>query len=91
MHKYQPRIHVIKKKDTMDACVDVERPCSERTTFSFPETVFTTVTAYQNQQVKKQRNGIPGIPGREGERGREGVCSEKKNNCKENNMTPNVR
>ncbi|XP_031557744.1 T-box transcription factor TBX15-like isoform X2 [Actinia tenebrosa] len=53
MHKYQPRIHVIKKKDTIDACVDVERPCSERTTFSFPETVFTTVTAYQNQQITR--------------------------------------
>ena len=52
MHKYQPRIHIIKKKDTSDTvAVDVERPSSLKKTFLFPDTVFTTVTAYQNQQV----------------------------------------
>lgn len=53
MHKYQPRIHIIKKKDTSDTvAVDVEKPSSLRKTFVFPDTVFTTVTAYQNQQVQ---------------------------------------
>ena len=51
MHKYQPRIHVIKKKDTSDVNLDVKRPSAERKTFTFPDTVFITVTAYQNQQV----------------------------------------
>ncbi len=54
MHKYQPRIHIIKKKDTSDTvAVDVERPSSMKKTFVFPDTVFTTVTAYQNQQVTR--------------------------------------
>lgn len=52
MHKYQPRVHIIKKKDTSDTvAVDIERPSSLKKTFVFPDTVFTTVTAYQNQQV----------------------------------------
>lgn len=54
MHKYQPRIHIIKKKDTSDTvAVDVEKPSSLRKTFVFPDTVFTTVTAYQNQQITR--------------------------------------
>ena len=57
MHKYQPRIHIIKKKDTSDTvAVDVERPSSLKKTFLFPDTVFTTVTAYQNQQVSPLLN-----------------------------------
>ena len=56
MHKYQPRIHILKKKDTTDATLDVDRPSSLKKTFTFPETVFTTVTAYQNQQVGRQAN-----------------------------------
>uniref|UniRef100_A0A4W6CHP1 T-box transcription factor TBX20 n=1 Tax=Lates calcarifer TaxID=8187 RepID=A0A4W6CHP1_LATCA len=39
MHKYQPRVHIIKKKDHTFR------------TFVFVETVFTAVTAYQNQLV----------------------------------------
>lgn len=52
MHKYQPRVHVIRKE-----CGDELSPVKAVPTgdgvqaFSFPETVFTTVTAYQNQQV----------------------------------------
>lgn len=52
MHKYQPRVHVIRKE-----CGDELSPSKAVPTgdgvkaFSFPETVFTTVTAYQNQQV----------------------------------------
>lgn len=51
MHKYQPRIHIIKKKDPSDVTLDMERSSALKRTFVFPDTVFTTVTAYQNQQV----------------------------------------
>ena len=57
MHKYQPRIHVIKKKDLTsgkpDQVNDLEKDNSnaESKTFVFHETEFITVTAYQNQQV----------------------------------------
>uniref|UniRef100_A0A8D3D143 T-box domain-containing protein n=1 Tax=Scophthalmus maximus TaxID=52904 RepID=A0A8D3D143_SCOMX len=40
MHKYKPRVHIIRHDPRMDL-------------FSFPETEFTTVTAYQNQQITK--------------------------------------
>lgn len=54
MHKYQPRIHVIKKKDPSDAAsMDMERSSALKKTFLFPDTVFTTVTAYQNQQITR--------------------------------------
>eukprot|EP00094_Tigriopus_californicus_P011487 TCALIF_11092-PA protein Name:"Similar to TBX18 T-box transcription factor TBX18 (Homo sapiens)" AED:0.06 eAED:0.06 QI:0/0.85/0.75/0.87/0.85/0.75/8/2523/452 len=56
MHKYIPRIHVqplsadqIKSGSTMEALLDIDQSVS----FTFPETVFTTVTAYQNQQITK--------------------------------------
>lgn len=58
MHKYQPRIHVIKKKDSTAASKeqvnDLEQDTSnaESKTFVFHETEFITVTAYQNQQVR---------------------------------------
>ena len=58
MHKYQPRIHIIKKKDSgqvvkTDQVNDLEQDTSnaESKTFVFHETEFITVTAYQNQQV----------------------------------------
>ena len=45
MHKYQPvvvvRLSCQEKKETFSA------------TFTFPQTKFTTVTAYQNQQITK--------------------------------------
>ncbi|XP_074595373.1 uncharacterized protein LOC141850610 isoform X1 [Brevipalpus obovatus] len=53
MHKYQPRIHLVLRRDgTCDSPVtDLE---NERyRTFVFPETVFTAVTAYQNQLITK--------------------------------------
>jgi len=54
MHKYQPRIHIIKKKDPSEAVsMDMERSCALKKTFMFPDTVFTTVTAYQNQQITR--------------------------------------
>uniref|UniRef100_A0A4W5M039 T-box domain-containing protein n=1 Tax=Hucho hucho TaxID=62062 RepID=A0A4W5M039_9TELE len=52
MHKYQPRVHVIQKERGEDLSPVRAVPQGDRTrTLSFPETVFTTVTAYQNQQV----------------------------------------
>lgn len=53
MHKYQPRVHVIRKECGEELSPVRAVPAGEGTrTFSFPETVFTTVTAYQNQQVQ---------------------------------------
>lgn len=52
MHKYQPRVHVIRKDCGDDLSPVKPIPSGEGVkAFSFPETVFTTVTAYQNQQV----------------------------------------
>lgn len=54
MHKYQPRIHVICKDFSSDLSPTKPVPTGDGVkTFHFPETVFTTVTAYQNQQVIK--------------------------------------
>jgi T-box protein 6 len=41
MHKYMPRIHVVKTSDIMALS------CSPTATFTFPETEFIAVTAYQ--------------------------------------------
>ncbi|KAJ8253428.1 hypothetical protein GJAV_G00212830 [Gymnothorax javanicus] len=55
MHKYQPRVHVIRKDFSSDLSPTKPVPSGEGVrTFSFPETVFTTVTAYQNQQGEVQ-------------------------------------
>ena len=40
MHKYQPVIEISSREDQRFSA-----------SFSFPQTIFTTVTAYQNQQV----------------------------------------
>ncbi|KAM3176872.1 hypothetical protein ACTXT7_005641 [Hymenolepis weldensis] len=45
MHKYQPRFHLIKAKDV------IRLPYSSFRTFTFPETVFIAVTAYQNDKI----------------------------------------
>ncbi|CAH1957761.1 unnamed protein product [Acanthoscelides obtectus] len=48
MHKYQPRIHLVKRNEGASGnIVDLEN--EEYKTFIFPETIFTAVTAYQNQ------------------------------------------
>ncbi|XP_056419229.1 T-box transcription factor TBX18 [Hyla sarda] len=54
MHKYQPRVHVI-RKDCGDELSPVKPiPVGEgEKAFTFPETIFTTVTAYQNQQITR--------------------------------------
>ena len=52
MHRYQPRIHLILRRNaqTFNSAVnDLEQELHR--TFVFPETVFTAVTAYQNQLV----------------------------------------
>ncbi|KAM8855472.1 T-box transcription factor TBX15 [Spinachia spinachia] len=54
MHKYQPRVHVIRKDFSSELSQNKAVPSGEGVkTFSFPETVFTTVTAYQNQQITR--------------------------------------
>ncbi|KAL7865746.1 hypothetical protein SRHO_G00109930 [Serrasalmus rhombeus] len=54
MHKYQPRVHVIRKDFSSELSPTKPVPNGEGVkTFSFPETVFTTVTAYQNQQITR--------------------------------------
>ncbi|KAM3844010.1 T-box transcription factor TBX15 [Vipera latastei] len=54
MHKYQPRIHVICKDFSSDLSPTKPVPTGDGVkTFHFPETVFTTVTAYQNQQITR--------------------------------------
>ncbi|KAL0963595.1 hypothetical protein UPYG_G00308370 [Umbra pygmaea] len=54
MHKYQPRVHVIRKDFSSDLSPTKLVPSGEGVkSFSFPETVFTTVTAYQNQQITR--------------------------------------
>ncbi|XP_069091690.1 T-box transcription factor TBX18 [Pleurodeles waltl] len=54
MHKYQPRVHVIRKECGEDLSPVKPVPSKEGVkAFSFPETIFTTVTAYQNQQITR--------------------------------------
>ncbi|KAL5112490.1 T-box transcription factor TBX2-B [Taenia crassiceps] len=45
MHKYQPRFYLIKAKDV------IRLPFTSFHSFSFPETVFIAVTAYQNEMI----------------------------------------
>ena len=52
MHRYQPRVHLVRRfeSDTARPIVDLER--EQFRTYVFPETIFTAVTAYQNQLVR---------------------------------------
>jgi T-box. len=50
MHRYQPRIHLIKWRDQGTPITDLE--LEQYRTYVFPESVFTAVTAYQNQLVR---------------------------------------
>ncbi|XP_060081063.1 T-box transcription factor TBX20-like [Ylistrum balloti] len=52
MHKYQPRIHIVKKKATTPNTI-TNLEGEEYRTFVYPETVFIAVTAYQNQLITK--------------------------------------
>lgn len=46
MHRYKPRFHVIQSDDVYNTRWGLLQ------VFSFPETEFTAVTAYQNEKVK---------------------------------------
>lgn len=49
MHRYQPRFHVVYVDPAPDSCLNAHRNfCS----FSFPQTRFMAVTAYQNHRVR---------------------------------------
>lgn len=45
MHRYKPRFHIVQADDLFSVRWSIFQ------VFSFPETVFTSVTAYQNEQV----------------------------------------
>jgi hypothetical protein len=50
MHRFQPRIYlVIRPEGATGPIVDLEREYYRN--YIFPETIFTAVTAYQNQLV----------------------------------------
>ena len=52
MHKYQPRIHIVKCQiDQPAALQHFEKNSDNFSTHIFDETQFMSVTAYQNQQV----------------------------------------
>ncbi|XP_022238392.1 T-box transcription factor TBX20-like [Limulus polyphemus] len=54
MHKYQPRIHLVKLRSDHSNPPHITDLETEQTrTYVFPETVFTAVTAYQNQLITK--------------------------------------
>ncbi|KAF6215125.1 hypothetical protein GE061_009874 [Apolygus lucorum] len=53
MHKYQPRIHLVKWRESSSSAPisDLEQEMFK--TFVYPEAIFTAVTAYQNQLITK--------------------------------------
>lgn len=52
MHRYQPRVHLVRRVEGNNApFADLE--AEQFRTYVFPETVFTAVTAYQNQLITK--------------------------------------
>ncbi|XP_020606402.1 T-box transcription factor TBX20-like isoform X1 [Orbicella faveolata] len=51
MHKYQPRVHIIRKRDHTASVINLKS--EEMKTFTFPETNFIGVTAYQNQLITR--------------------------------------
>lgn len=54
LHKYQPRLHIVEV--TEDGVEDLNEP-SKTQTFTFSETQFIAVTAYQNTDVS-----VPNVP-----------------------------
>lgn len=54
MHRYQPRIHLVRlTPEQRIPTSPKELQEVDHKTFVFPETVFTAVTAYQNQLITK--------------------------------------
>lgn len=52
MHRYQPRLHIVKTNDL------IKIPWSPIKTFIFKETQFIAVTAYQNEKVIKSFSSL---------------------------------
>ncbi|PSN37495.1 hypothetical protein C0J52_23516 [Blattella germanica] len=52
MHKYLPRVHILQTTD-LDTPPEQQARVEKALTYTFPETTFTTVTAYQNQQITR--------------------------------------
>lgn len=52
LHKYQPRLHVVEVNE--DGTEDTSQPGRVQT-FTFTETQFVAVTAYQNTDVRRFR------------------------------------
>lgn len=50
MHRYTPRLHVVQ---TDKAAEDIKLPVSSAVTFTFPQTEFMAVAAYQNSQFSQ--------------------------------------
>lgn len=59
LHKYQPRLHVVEVNE--DGTEDTNQPGRVQT-FTFPETQFIAVTAYQNTDVKSSLVYFPRGP-----------------------------
>lgn len=77
LHKYQPRLHVVEVNE--DGTEDTNQPGRVQT-FTFPETQFIAVTAYQNTDVKSSlvycAHGSPRSPQGPPQRpGRPGCCA----------------
>ena len=54
MHRFQPRIYlVVRPEGANHPITDIEQ--EKYRTYIFPETIFTAVTAYQNQLVSFER------------------------------------
>lgn len=54
MHRYQPRIHLVRCRHTDDNNLHIsDLQKEEYKTFIFPEAIFTAVTAYQNQLITR--------------------------------------
>ncbi|OAF64856.1 putative T-box protein 11 [Intoshia linei] len=71
MHKYHPRVHIVKVSDYMNTVYGSFR------TYVFPETTFIAVTAYQNDKVTKLK--INNNPFAKGFREVNGIKREKRN------------
>jgi len=62
MHRYQPRIHLIRCRHTDDSSLHItDLQKEEHKTFIFPEAIFTAVTAYQNQLVSPDSSNTQSI------------------------------
>lgn len=59
LHKYQPRLHVVEVNE--DGTEDTNQPGRVQT-FTFPETQFIAVTAYQNTDVRRSPQGAAASP-----------------------------